>query len=474
MAPMNRRNFLKTSALTGAALALPMRHVLGANERVNVGMIGMGGMGRRHLGRLQQMKNVNVIAAADPDASRVGDRSGIKTYVDFRKMLEDKDLDAVVIATSNQWHVPAAILACQAGKDVYVEKPFSHTQYEGEQLIQAIAQYKRICQVGTQQRSDPCQALIKKDLDEGLIGKIDHVHACRLGMRKSIGKRSTPLPIPKSVNYDLWLGPAMDVPLFRDRLQYDWHWDWNTGNGEMGNWGIHMLDDVCNNVFRDKCPIPKRILVGGGRVAWNDAGETPNVMFIYIDTGAEPVIFDLSNLAMSPKRRISPHYKGIRSGYVIEGEKGYYAGGRGGGAFYGKDRKRIKTCKGNGGGGHMENFLQAVKSRDAKSLNAPVDVAYGSTSWCNLTNIAYKLGHKFSREQALEINKTSKPWATMLDKAKQHLAAWNIDITSPEIKLSPILELDPKTKKFIGPHAKTANPLLTKKYRKGYELPKIG
>ena len=139
----------------------------------------------------------------------------------------------------------------EAGKDVYVEKPLSHSQWEGEQTVAAAEKYKRICQLGTQQRSDPMQAEIKTFLHkEKGLGDIVSVQVNRVGVRSSIGKRSTPLLIPNDMDYDLWLGPAIDEPIFRDKLQYDWHWDWNTGSGEMGNWGIHILDDVRNVVFR--------------------------------------------------------------------------------------------------------------------------------------------------------------------------------------------------------------------------------
>ena len=139
----------------------------------------------------------------------------------------------------------------EEGKDVYVEKPLSHSQWEGQQTVNAARRYNRICQVGTQQRSDPMQAEIKKFLhEEKALGEIKTARVNRFGVRGPIGKRSTPLEIDKSVDYDLWLGPAEDKPIFRNKLQYDWHWDFNTGSGEMGNWGVHVLDDLRNNVFQ--------------------------------------------------------------------------------------------------------------------------------------------------------------------------------------------------------------------------------
>src|SRR5262249_46416782 len=182
-----------------------------------------------------------------------GDIPGAKKYTDLRKLFDDKDVDAVVIATCNHWHVLAAIWALEAGKHVYVEKPLAHNHWEGQQLVKAARKYDRIVQVGTQQRSDPMQAELKEYLhNEKALGDINYVEVCRYGRREPIGKRSTPLPIPASVDYNLWLGPAADVPIYRDKFHYDWHWDWNTGNGEQGNWGVHVLDDVVNVVLLDQ------------------------------------------------------------------------------------------------------------------------------------------------------------------------------------------------------------------------------
>ena len=146
-----------------------------------------------------------------------------------------------------------------------------------------------------------------------------------MGTRASIGKRSTPLEVPKTVNYDLWLGPAQEQPIYRDKLHYDWHWDWNTGNGEFGNWGVHVLDDAVNVVLLDKVPFPKKVTVAGGRFVWDDAGETPNVVFAYYDTGSIPILFGLSNLPDGPRNKKGLKIDDMSTGYVIHCEDGYYA-----------------------------------------------------------------------------------------------------------------------------------------------------
>ncbi len=252
------------------------------------------------------MDGVTVAALCDPDAGRVAAAAKsfpkAKQFSDLRELIDDDDIDAVVVATCNHWHCLASIWAMQAGKDVYVEKPLSHSQWEGEQTVKAARKYQRICQVGTQQRSDPMQAEIKKFLhEEQGLGKILSCRVNRYGVRAPIGKRTSPLVIDDSIDYDLWLGPAQDEPIFRDKLQYDWHWDFNTGSGEMGNWGVHVSDDARNNVFLDKVTLPTRIMAAGGRVAWNDAGNTPNVHFVYFDTGEIPTVIGLSNLSAAAR-----------------------------------------------------------------------------------------------------------------------------------------------------------------------------
>ena len=396
----NRRDFLRTSLAVGSALALPVysARAAGANDAINLGFISCGGRAGGLMGAFSKIDGVKVTGLCDPDPERLGSAKKrfpeAKGWADLRDLLEDDSIDAVVIATCNHWHCLAAIWAMQAGKDVYVEKPLSHSQWEGRQAVAAAKKYGKICQVGTQQRSDPMQAEIKKFLHEDkVLGEIKTARVNRYGVRAPIGKRSTPLPIPEDFNYDLWLGPAQDQPIYRDKLQYDWHWDWNTGSGEMGNWGVHVLDDLRNNVFQDKVSLPKRVFGGGGRVVWNDAGNTPNVHFAYFDTGSIPVVIGLTNLTAGPDSKKSPAHPGPGSGYMAYCEGGRFEGQRGRAAAFDKDGKLIKEFKGNGGSGdHQKNFIDAARSRDASILNSDVKVGHDSTGWCNVANVAFRAG----------------------------------------------------------------------------------
>lgn len=481
MSKFTRRNFIQTSIASGAAVALSGRPslALGANDSVNVGFISCGGRGRQLMGFFSKLDGVNIAGLCDPDEGRIAQAKKsfpkAKTWTDLRGMLEDDGIDAVVVATCNHWHCLASIWAMEAGKDVYVEKPLSHSQWEGQQTVAAARKYGRVCQVGTQQRSDPMQAEIKKFLhEEKALGDIVSARVNRYGVRGSIGKRSTPLAIESGVKYDLWLGPAQDEPIYRDKLHYDWHWDWNTGSGEMGNWGVHVLDDLRNNVFLDKVALPKRIFGGGGRVAWNDAGDTPNVHFVYFDTGEIPVVIGLSNLTEAPGKRGSAKHPGPGSGYIAYCEGGRLEGQRGRAAAYDKDGKQIRTFKGKGGNGnHQQNFIDAVRDGNSSNLNTEVEVGHYSTGWCNLANIAFRSGSTFSYDAAKQVEGDHGVWGSLLGEMDKHLSAHGIDIESTDIKLSPMLEVDVANETFTGKHADTANQYLKREYRRGYEVPKL-
>lgn len=478
MSHFNRRDFLAGSLAVGLSTSLSARtlRAANANEEVNLGFISCGGRAGELMGQFSKVDGVNVAGLCDVDEKRLGLAKQrfpkADTWTDMRDLIASDSIDVVVISTCNHWHCLAAIWAMEAGKDVYVEKPLSHSQWEGRQTVAAARKYNKICQIGTQQRSDPMQSEIKKFLhEEKGLGEIIAARVNRYGIRPSIGKRDTPLPIDKDVAYDLWLGPAQDLPIFRNALHYDWHWDWNTGSGEMGNWGVHVLDDVRNTVFRDSVAIPKRILGGGGRVALNDAGQTPNVHFAYFDTGTIPVVIGLSNLPAEPGGNKSPEHPGPGSGYVVYCEGGRYEGQRGRGAAFDKDGKRIREFRGNGDVLHQKNFIEAVRTQDRSILNAEISVGNDTTGWCNLANIAFRCGNEFSHEVASQVE--LEQWTTLMGEMDDHLKAHDLALESDSIRLSPLLELDSKTEQFVGDHAETANHFLKREYRKGYEVPEI-
>jgi len=461
MMRLTRRRFLKGTVAAGAATALSASRVLGANDTIRMGFVGLGGRGSGSTKWFGGIDGVRVAGLADPDEGRLGSNKkrypDAKAEKDMRKVLDDKNLDAIVVSTCNHWHALAAVWAIQTGKDVYVEKPVSWSIWEGRQIVEAARKHHCIVQAGTQQRSDPMQAKLKAWLDEGHLGRVKYVRLNRYGRRGSIGKRSTPLPIPDNVDYDLWLGPAKDQPIYRNKLQYDWHWDWNTGNGELGNWGPHLTDDCRNVVFRDKVTLPVRCVAGGGRLKWDDGGNTPNTHFIYFDTGVVPVIMDVHNLPRKAGENSSDVYEKRRSRafLIIECENGYYAGGRGGGSAYDKDGKKIQSFSGDAGGGHAANFVKGMRSRKESDLNSPILQGHYSTAWCHCGNVAYRLGGKYAMDEAKARVKGYKPWEEVIDEFHAHMDANEIDPKKAEIKLGPMLEIDPKTETLKGTCATT-------------------
>ncbi len=476
----NRRNFLFSIGAGAAAFTVagPQRRLWAANlnEEINVGFVSCGGRSRGLMGQFAKVDGVNIGAVCDPDESRIAmvkeTYPDTKSFTDMRELFADPEIDAVVVATCNHWHCLAAIWAMEAGKHVYVEKPLSHSQWEGEQTIAAARKYNRICQIGTQQRSDPMQAEIKKFLhEEKALGEIKAARVNRYGVRGPIGKRDKPLEIPKKVNYDLWLGPALEKPIFRNNLHYDWHWDWNTGSGEMGNWGVHVLDDVRNNIFQDSVATPKRILGGGGRVVWDDAADSPNVHFVYFDTGSIPVAIGLSNLPAEKGGKKSPKCPGPSSGYVAFCEGGRFYGQRGRAVAKDRNGKVIREFNGNSGDVvHMKNFIDAVRANDSSILNAEVQVGHDSTGWCNFANVAYMCGTKFDRKGADQVQQST--WQSLLGETEEHLAAHGMSLDDESIKLSPVLSLNDEGR-FVGDQAEVANKFLKREYREGYEVPEI-
>jgi len=492
----NRRGFLQQSAVIGAAAALPFStarvattalaatHAFGPNDQINVGMIGAGGRANELFAAIARVKGVKVTAVADPDSKRANELAAkvdkTAAYQDLRKILDDPTIHAVFISTCNHWHCLAAIWAMEAGKDVYVEKPLSHTQWEGQQVVKAARKYNRMVQVGTQQRSDPMQAELKKFLHEDkALGEIQYVQANRLGVRKPIGKNDKPISIPKEVNYDLWLGPADDQPILRNELHYDWHWDFNTGSGEMGNWGVHVLDDVRNVAYQDSVSLPSGVFAVGERVQYDDAGNTPNVHYAIFETDKFPTLIALSNLPGGKDLKGSWNTTGGRpasgpsSGYVVACEGGYLLGSRQNGRAIDRDGKEIRKFKGSDIVFlHVQNFFDAMRSRDRDELNAEAQIGHDSTGWCNLANVGYQTASSFNAEQLAVAGSHLEAWPVLMKELESQLAPLKINVS--DLKVSPKLQHDAKTELFTGDHAEVANRFLKRTYRKGYVVPEIG
>ncbi len=454
---LNRRTFIKQTAATAAAGILATAHhsawakPIGSNEAVRVAVVGLGIKGSGHIKHLLTIDNVRITALCDVDP-KVLDRSVQKlkenqievfACTDPRHLLERSDVDAVVIATPNHWHALLTIWACQAGKDVYVEKPIAHNVWEGRKMIQAAAKYNRVVQAGTQMRSDISWPDIIEYLRQGHLGKIQYIHTLRFKIRKSIGKVSP--WYPDWLDYDLFCGRAPMVPLRRKRLHYNWHWLWETGNGDLGNLGIHVFDIA--RLIAGHSGYPKRVISIGQRFVVDDVGQTPNTQLTLFDYPEIPIIVENRGLPAETGANHLSHIRGIRRGLIVQCEGGYYAG-QNGGWIYDNDGKKIKQFIGDGGKNHMSNFLEAVKSRKTQNLKAPIEVGQTSNVPPLYGNISYRLGQEAGLKEIRETLQEYPFALSALDGIEKHLTANQVDLKQTPLNLGPWLTIDPGTDKI--------------------------
>jgi len=481
---LTRRYFLKSAAALSAAAAMPNNVFAqessagtSPNEKFRAAVVGTGGRGGEHISQLLGHKEVDLKYLCDADLSNA-ERSAKSIESkghpapqierDFRRILDDPTVDVISIATPNHWHSLHAILALQAGKHVYVEKPVSHNVWEGRQLVGWARHTGKMCQAGTQSRSSPSLKEAIEFVRSGQLGKIQFAIGTCYKPRKSIGKLDKPLQIPASVDYDLWCGPAEMVDLYRPKLHYDWHWDFNTGNGDMGNQGIHQMDIA--RWFLGENELSPQVASIGGRVGYDDAGDTPNTQIVYHGYEKAPLIFETRGL---PKKDLDwgngmDNYRGSQVGVILQCENGYvvipsYTQA----TAFDNSGKELKTWK--GGGNHFTNLFDAIRSGKQQDLNGEILEGHLSSALCHTGAISHLLG---SPKKAGEIEKevSSDPlWKDSYDRMAAHLAANNVDISDPKLSVGPWLKMDPKTERFTN--SEEANKLLTREYRKGYVVP---
>lgn len=489
MSQMNRRKFLKCSVAATAGSYVAMSSfgrlvpgVRGANDEIRVAVAGIHGQGNRHVGLFHEQPGVRVVALCDPDneilANRVaafkekyevGD-ADIKGYADIREILDRDDIDAVVIATPNHWHALMAIWACQAGKHVYVEKPVSHSIWEGRKMIEAARKYNRIVQAGTQQRSCPAVQEAARDLQSGKYGKVLWVHCSKLQARASIGRLMEPQPAPANIDYNLWAGPAPMTPVMRRSFHYDWHWQWAWGDGEMANWGVHYLDDLHHLLGWND--VPTRMVAAGDRFAWDDNGETPNMHCALMYYDDLPVVVDIRNLP-DPARRggnSGAVYLGRRDGNYIQCENASVRLSRGGGGAYDSDGNLLHQYKGDGGGAHVRNFLDAVRSGRRQDLAAGIEGGHQSTVICHQANIAWRVGKAATVDQVRESMKSCEDAVNTLADMFEQLEGNGIDLARQPFVLGPMLTYDRRKEQFVGANAEQANKHVKSSYREPFVI----
>ena len=423
------------AALAGISFITAPERVFGANDRVRVGICGIRGQGFEHVEAYSRMPNVEVAAVCDVDETilngRLADMERMalpapKTYADIRNLLDDKSIDAISIATPNHWHSLMGIWAVQAGKDVYIEKPCCHSLWEGQQLVRVAKKHNQIVQHGTNNRSAGAVIEGVEKMREGLIGDVYLARGLCFNHRNTIG-RATEEPVPAGVNYDLWTGPSPLHPFTRNRFHYNWHWFWDTGNGDIGNQGIHQMD-----VARWGLGVrfPNKVSAVGGHFMFDDDQETPNTLnaaFEFNQPGSKPKILEfevrhwttneeagIGSLGFGeaipgflgpPRKNASGDRRGRASGSVgniFYGSKGYMAMSNEGFPSYrtwlGEEQE--PGPRGSREGNNWENFIQCVRSRKKEEQNAPIEEGYISCALVHLANTSYRLGRtlKFDPE----------------------------------------------------------------------------
>ncbi|HCC58995.1 MAG TPA: gfo/Idh/MocA family oxidoreductase [Solibacterales bacterium] len=432
MTESSRRNFLTTAAAALAAgAASPLR---GANDRVNLAIVGLGGRGRDHIEEYSKLPDARIAAVCDvnQEALERGQAQVLKLtgskpkgYADMRQVFDDKEIQAVSMPLPNHWHALATIWACQAGKDVYIEKPACHNPYEGVKMVEAARKYNRMVQVGSQGRSMAHKIKAIELLHQGAIGKVYMAKGLCYKRRPSIGHKPDG-PVPPGLDWDKFLGPAPMRPFNELRFKYNWHWFWDTGNGDIGNQGVHEMDIARWGLGRET--LPTRVVSTGGKFIYNDDQETPNTQIATFDYGDAELVFEVRGIFTGSEGGL-PIQGHNTVGNLFFGSDGWmalndnsftlYKGANAEPAMVEKSTARSDAAP------HMENFLAAVRSRKYRDLHAEVQIGVTSADLCHLANISYRLKRS--------------------------------------------LEFDPSANRF--PKDDEANRMMTRKYRAPYVVP---
>jgi predicted dehydrogenase len=434
MSESTRRTFLQASGLT----ALAATRAWGANDRINLAIVGVGGRGRDHIKTYAKLSDAHIYALCDVDQANLergvalaqkltGEKP--KTYENMKDVFADKEVHAVSMPLPNHWHALAAVWAVQAGKDVYVEKPACHDPYEGRQMVAAARKYNRMMQVGSQSRSIAHKKRAIQMLHDGIIGDVYMARGLCFKRRKSIGHTPN-APVPPGVDWDKFLGPAPMIPFSKNRFLYNWHWFWDTGNGDIGNQGVHEMDIARWGLGVD---LPTSVVSSGGKYAYDDDQQTPNTELARFDYGKKELVFEVRGLQTGKEADLSKTDSNC-IGNLFYGSEGWMALDAEGYRIYKgePEGKLVQQAKYEepvmtDTAPHMANFLAAVRSRKYQDLNADVDIGRISADLCHLANISYRRGGR-------------------------------------------LLTFDPKTEKFADSEA---NAMAHPAYRKPYIIPQL-
>lgn len=487
---LNRRAFLDRTALATAAAALAARpfeamavedeakKAAGPNEKIRVAVIGVNGQGGAHVGEWLGNPDVELVAICDADpaayqkhVNRFKDMKTPPRYEqDVRKLLEDKSIDAVSIATPNHWHALMSVWAMQAGKDVYIEKPCSHNVREGRVMTQWARKLGRMCQMGVQSRSMSGMRQTLEFVKSGKIGDVKVAKAICYRRRDSIGLVDTEAPIPNGMDFDLWCGPAPKIVPKRKRLHYDWHWVFATGNGDLGNQNPHELDKARWGLGKQE--LPKQVISIGGRLGYVDNGDVANSQVTIFKWDDALMISDVRGLPIK-----TPITFGLKGGpfngacNIWYGTTGYAVGPNyTSGIAFDYDGNELGRWSGGSYQAHFANFVKAIKSRDYKDLHLDIEDGHLSSALAHLGNVSYQMGKSVPGGTRPSLMAEEKYVAETLESFEEHLKENNVDFNQTKFYLGAELSIDPATELSTSAEA---NRLFTREYRAGYVLPEI-
>ena len=485
MSYISRRQFLQTSATVAGTSCLLLGtkasgNILGANDRLRIAVAGLNGRGKSHISGWLGQDNVEVAYLADPDSTVRADRVAQLTdkvdgkytprgVADIREALDDKNVDAVSVATPNHWHSLITIWGAQAGKHVYVEKPMSHDCVEGRVAVEAQKKYGVVIQHGTQRRSSAGIAGLHEAINAGKFGplKIAYGYCCK--PRGSIGFEPISDP-PKDLDWNLWRGPAKIDEFHANYVHYDWHWFWKTGNGDMNNQGTHQLD-VARWALKSDQTHPVRVMALGGRFQWNDQGETPNTMYAIAEyPNGQYVFFNVRNVNYDGYVREVCNEYYFEDGSKITGENNY--------TYFAKGSSKGEKLDIEPGdvtrGGNWGSFIAAVRANDPEMVNGTALEAHYGCVLGHLMNNSYRLGKK------VPFNAKAGGFADNSDASEHFLRLHDImskgvglPEDNTEYTVGPWLTYDPETERHVGDHAEEANALLKDENRRGFQVPKV-
>jgi len=474
MPRLTRRRFLQTGLAAAATITLAgtksSGKVLGANDTVRIAVAGLNGRGSAHVDAYAGMKNVEIVYLIDPHKGTYARRLDQlakkvsykpRTIQDFRQVLDDKELHAISIATPNHWHAPMTILACQAGKDVYVEKPCSHNVHEGRIAVEMARKHNCIVQHGTQSRSSDSWAQMAALVRSGKLGKLLVSRALCYKSRGSIGTKPMGDP-PAELDFNLWLGPAAERPFHANLVHYNWHWFWDFGNGDIGNQGVHQMD-----IARWMIPgatLPRSVISLGGRFGYTDQGETPNTQVSVMDFGPTLLIFEVRGLKTG-----TLHGQGV--GNILHFEEGIVAGSKlyKAGSDKGEPLPKIEAAD-KRSGNIFGNFIGAVRSRKKAFLEADILEGHYSSALCHLANMSYRLGEAVPFNPRTRALGDNREVVDTLERMEEHLAKGNgLKLDGEKYRLGRKLLVNGPGETIEGDPE--ACKLLTRNYRKPFAIP---